>query len=38
MMSDGNWDGSQAHTDEYLAAAPESAKIYASLSCNFIVI
>ncbi|MBQ8508024.1 MAG: beta-glucuronidase [Clostridia bacterium] len=31
MMLEGHWDGGEAHTDAYLAVAPENARTYAQL-------
>lgn len=36
MMPAGHWDGSEAHTDAYLAVAPVNAKTYASLRDKYV--
>ena len=36
MMPDGHWDGSEAHTDAYLAVAASNAKTYASLRDKYV--
>ncbi len=36
MMPDGHWNSSEAHTDAYLAVAPENAKVYAPLRDQYV--
>lgn len=36
MMPDGHWDGSEAHTDEYLAVAAVNAHIYAPIRDKYV--
>lgn len=36
MMPETHWDGSEAHTDEYLAVAPTNAKSYAPLRDKYV--
>ena len=36
MMPDAHWDGSEAHTDAYLAVAPTNAKSYAPLRDKYV--
>lgn len=36
MLPEGHWDGSAAHTDAYLAVAPENAKAYAPLRDQYV--
>lgn len=36
MLPDGHWDGSEAHTEAYLAVAPNNAKAYALLRDRYV--
>lgn len=36
MMPSGHWDGSEAHTEAYLAVAPNNAKVYAPLRDKYV--
>lgn len=36
MMPSGHWDGDEAHTDAYLAVAPNNAKVYAPLRDKYV--
>lgn len=36
MLPEGHWSGEEAHTDAYLAVAPENAKVYAPLRDKYV--